>query len=128
MEETIWFGPMGSPGMTISSPVASTATRGLRVTRSHGTFIAAASPMSRAVSTRPGLEQRLALLEVEPRGADIAPGRRGAVDDAHDVVFGLGVLLDHDRVGTLRHRRAGEDAHGFARRRPRRRTRRPAGT
>ncbi len=52
-EETIWFGPMGSPGITTSSPVGRMATRGLRATDSHGTLAAAARPTSRGVITRP---------------------------------------------------------------------------
>ena len=47
-ELTIWCGPIGSPGMTISSPVDRMPTRGRRWTNSHGRFIAAARPMSRA--------------------------------------------------------------------------------
>ncbi len=53
LELTIWLGPMGSPGRTTSSPVARSAMRGLRATISQGWFIAAARPMSRAVSRRP---------------------------------------------------------------------------
>ena len=43
------------------------------------------------------------------------PAVAGCFDDHRAVVVGFGVLLDEDGVGTGRHRRAGEDAHGLAR-------------
>ena len=113
-ELTIWLGPMGSPGITTSSPVGRMATRGRRWTRSHGRFIAAASPTSRAVKAPSGLEPDRALAEIQAGRADIAAFGRALLDQ-HDIAAPLGILLDHDRVGAVRDGRAGEDAHRLAR-------------
>ncbi len=61
-----------------------------------------------------GGEEDGALLEVETGGADVPAGQSGLADADRAVGKRLGVLLDQDRVGALRHRRAGEDADGFA--------------
>ena len=59
-------------------------------------------------------QQHLALAKVEPRRADEgARLHRGR--DRDRVALRLRVLLDDDRVGAGRHRRAGEDAHRLAR-------------
>ena len=51
--------------------------------------------------------------EVEPGGANIVAGlRRHSDDDA--IALAARVLLDDDRVGSFRNRRAGKDTHRFA--------------
>ncbi len=66
LELTIWPGARGSPGCTISSPVARMAIRGRRRTVSHGTFIAAHNPMSRGVSTRPAANSASPMAKSSP--------------------------------------------------------------
>ena len=68
LELTIWLGPIGSPGRTISLPVASRAIRGRRRTTSQGTFMAAARPMSRAPRIRPAETPRSPALKSRPAG------------------------------------------------------------
>ena len=100
--------------MTISSPVERIATRGRRWTNSHGRFIAAARPISRGVRRLPGVQQHVALGEIEPGAADIG-AELGALAHLDPVAVALGVFLDHDRVGAVGQRRAGEDARRLAR-------------
>ncbi len=52
--------------------------------------------------------------EVEPQRTDVLAGGDG-VGGGDGVAIARGVLLDEDRVGTLRHRGAGEDADRLAR-------------
>ena len=62
-------------------------------------------------------EAGVALGEVQPRLADVAPGLRGFGDDDPRAVRAVDrrVLLDRDGVRARRQRRAGEDAHRLAR-------------
>ena len=60
-----------------------------------------------------GPQQHVALGEIEPFAAHVAAAR-GAFEHPDPVAVALRVLLDDDRVGARRHRRAGEDAGGFA--------------
>ncbi len=60
--------PTASPGSTISSPVASSATRGRRCTVSHGWFALAASPISRAVNRLPAGSSRSPATKSCPMG------------------------------------------------------------
>ncbi len=69
---------------------------------------------SRGPSRRPGREEHFAFAKIEPRSADMAAGG-GRLAHRDHAIAGLGILLDEDRVGALGHRRAGEDARGFAR-------------
>ena len=64
----VFFGAGVGAGRTISSPVASRATRGRRRTDSHGTFIAAASPTSRADRRRPAASPTLPAWKSRPAG------------------------------------------------------------
>ena len=113
-ELTIWCGPIGSPGMTISSPVDRMPTRGRRWTNSHGRFIAASEADVARRQPPAGLQQHVALGEIEALAPHIAAAPRG-FEHPHPVAVALGVLLDDDRVGAGRHRRAGEDARRLAR-------------
>ena len=65
---TMSDGPKSSPGRTISSPVASSATRGWRRTRNQGTFMAAARPISRAFKTRPASSKTSPASKSKPAG------------------------------------------------------------
>ena len=67
------------------------------------------------IETLPGGKERVAGAEVEPARAHEAP-RRGGVEDGDGVAVASRILLDDDRVGAVRHRRAGEDADRLARR------------
>ena len=60
----------------------------------------------------PGAKQHLAFGEVLTARPDVA-ARRSIIDRDHAGRH-LGVLLDHHSVGALRHRSAGENAHGLA--------------
>jgi hypothetical protein len=62
---------------------------------------------------RSGMEQHLALGEIEPGAAHVS-AELGALDDADDVAVALGVFLDDDRVGAFGERRTGEDARRLA--------------
>jgi hypothetical protein len=62
-----------------------------------------------------GREQLLTLFEIEPARADEA-ARGGAFQHGDRAAVRLRVLLDHDSVPALRHRRAREDADRLARR------------
>ena len=57
-----------------------------------------------------GRDTHLARAKIEPGGADVA-ARRRAFAHGDGVALRLGVLLNHDGVGAVRHRGAGEDAH-----------------
>ena len=61
----------------------------------------------------PGLEQHIALGEIEPGAAHIAAVRR-AFPDSDPVAVALGVLLNDDRIGAGRQWRAGEDPRRLA--------------
>ncbi len=113
-EVTIWSGPGVSPGFTSSSPVAISATTGRRATVTSGTFIAASRATSRGRQPARRLEP-VALREVAAGGADVVAGG-GCLCHGDAVALAARVLLDQDGVGALRHRRAGEDADGGARR------------
>ena len=57
------------------------------------------------------LQQCLAFGEIETCRAH-EPAFFGRFEDSHGIAVADGVFLDDDGVGALRHRRAGEDAHG----------------
>ena len=61
-----------------------------------------------------GMQQHIALGEIEPGAADITAARR-ALAHFHPVAGACGVLLDDDRVGPVGQRRPGKDARRFAR-------------
>ncbi len=60
-----------------------------------------------------GPQQHVALAKIEPLAPHVAAAR-GAFEHPHAIAVALGVLLNDDRVGARRHRRAGKDAGGFA--------------
>ena len=99
--------------MTISSPVASNAIRGLRLTVSHGWFMAAASPMARASSRLPAATPTSPARKSRPAGANVA-ARRRACAHGNRVAVPARVLLNDDRIGAVRHRCAGENADRLA--------------
>ena len=74
----------------------------------------AASDSAAASSTRPRVEQHIAFAEIEPGAADVAAGGDRLEHLDRSVADAARILLDEDRVGAVRHRRAGEDAHGLA--------------
>ena len=61
-----------------------------------------------------GGDQGLAGAEVHARLAQIFAGDRG-FRECDAVALALDILLNDDRVGAVRHRRTGEDAHRLAR-------------
>ena len=77
--------------------------------------MAAASDEAARIETLPGGKERVAGAEVEAARAHEA-ARRGGVEDGDGVAVAARILLDDDRVGAVRHRRAGEDADRLARR------------
>ena len=91
---------------------------GARCTGTAGWFMAAASARSRSVRRRPLREQDGAAAKSSPAMRTCLPLPALAGDDHDRSALARGVLLDHDRVGARRHDAAGEDARGFARRRP----------
>ena len=99
-----------SPGMTSSSPVEKSATRGPPRHLQPGQANAGGQPeRRRGEPLAPGQHDRAAG-DVLAAAADPLP-RRGNTQDAHGLLAGrLGVFLHHHRVGAGRDRRAGEDA------------------
>ena len=106
-------GPRASPGRASSSPVASTATRGLRkhrharmVHRGRQRHVGGAEPQT-------GRKQHLALAEILARGAHV-PAERFGLEGGDAAGLGPRVFLHQDRIGALGKRRAGEDPDGLA--------------
>ena len=107
-------GARGSPGRVSSSPVATTATRGLRVTSS---CAKSAEASKRDVTRRkppPALEQNVARSKIETTLANVLTSR-GRFFDAHGLATRFDVFLDHDGVRAVRHNAAGKDADRLAR-------------
>ena len=106
--------PGSAPGITSSSPVASTATLGRRCTGTVGWFMAAASARSRSVRRRPLREQDRAAREIEAGDADVLAlaGRRWSTTTVSPsrVVFSW-ITMVSAPGGT---HAAGEDARRFA--------------
>jgi hypothetical protein len=65
------------------------------------------------VEALPGLQERLSGAEIEAARANEAAPRR-ACENRDGLALDARVLLDDDRVGAARQRRAGEDAHRFS--------------
>ena len=110
----IWPGPGVLPGGSNSSPVAMMATSGRRTTGSVVWLAEAASDSAAASSTRcrsssvsPSSKSSPARRMWRPAATVSTHLDRRCVDAAR-------ILLDEDRVGAVRHRRAGEDAHRLA--------------
>ena len=74
--------------------------------------MAAASSSSRGPSVAPLRSRNVALFEVLAARADV-PSSFGFPDD-DGIAVEFGILLNDDRVGAVRHRRAGEDPHRLA--------------
>ena len=72
--------------------------------------IAAASEMARASSSRPARSSTSPSRKSRPAGRTKRPAATGSSTRIVSPVA-LGILLDEDGVGAVRHRRAGEDAH-----------------
>ena len=62
----------------------------------------------------PAPQQHLAGREIEPGAAHVLAAAARPSSITTRVAVAARVLLDHDRVGAVRHDAAGEDAHGFA--------------
>ena len=113
LELTMPPGGIGSPGMAISSPVARMATRGRRCTVSQGWLAAAARPMSRAVRRRPAGTTASPAAKSWPARRMWRPAVTASFTRT-SVPVAVGVLLQQDGVGALRHDAAGEQAHRLA--------------
>ncbi len=68
----------------------------------------------RRAKPRSGGKQNLALGEVDTLGANVTAPRH-ALQRFDETCFHAGIFLNQNRVAALRHRRAGENPHGFLR-------------
>ena len=103
------------PAAAVRRRSRSMATSGRRCTGSVGWFTAAASDSAAAIEEAALAQEHVALLEIEPGARGCGGRRRPASITSIASPSRVGILLDEDGVGAVRHRRAGEDAHGLAR-------------
>ena len=69
------------------------------------------------IEPQPRREQRLAIMEIYSRPADV-PARRCRRPNRHRCAVPVRIFLKHDDVGTIGHRRTGEDPYAVARSQP----------